>query len=70
MTLSLCGTLIENNVVNQHGSAIFFVTNDHSGNIVIRDSVIRNNTGGSWYAQPGISMHDDTRIEVTNSTLE
>ncbi|HEX6276608.1 MAG TPA: hypothetical protein VFZ53_26380 [Polyangiaceae bacterium] len=70
MTLTLCGTTIENNVVNAHGSAIFFVSNDHSGNIVIRDSVIRNNTGGSWYARPGISMHDDTRIEVTNSTLE
>jgi hypothetical protein len=70
MTLSLCGTLIENNVVNQHGAAIFFVSNDHTGNIVIRDSVIRNNTGGSWYARPGISMHEDTRIEVENSTLE
>lgn len=70
MTLSLCGTLIENNTVNEHGSAIFFVSNDHSGNIVIRDSVIRSNMGGSWYARPGISMHDDTRIEVTNSTLE
>jgi hypothetical protein len=70
MTLTLCGTLIENNDVVEHGSAIFFVTNDHTGNIVIRDSVIRNNTGGSWYAQPGISMHDDTRIEVINSTLE
>ena len=70
MTLTLCGTTIENNVVNAHGSAIFFVSNDHSGNIVIRDSIIRNNTGGSWYARPGISMHDDTRIEVTNSTLE
>jgi hypothetical protein len=70
MTLTLCGTLIENNDVVEHGSAIFFVTNDHTGNIVIRDSVIRNNTGGSWYTQPGISMHDDTRIEVINSTLE
>jgi hypothetical protein len=70
MTLSLCGTIIENNTVVEHGSAIFFVSNDHSGNIVIRDSVIRSNMGGSWYARPGISMHDDTRIEVTNSTLE
>jgi hypothetical protein len=70
MTLSLCGTRIENNAVNAHGSAIFFVSNDHSGNIVIRESVIRNNTGGSWYARPGISMHEDTRIEVSNSTLE
>ena len=35
----------------QDGSAIFFVSNDHSGNIVIDDSVIRNNTGGCWYAR-------------------
>lgn len=70
MTLSLCGTLIENNQVNAHGSAIFFVSNDHSGNIVINDSTIRKNTGGSWYAQPGISMHSDTKIEINNSTLE
>lgn len=69
MTLSLCGTLIEQNAVNAHGSAIFFVTNDHSGNIEIRDSVIQNNAGGSWYALPGISMHDDTRRDVVNSTL-
>ncbi|HEX6766569.1 MAG TPA: hypothetical protein VF103_13845 [Polyangiaceae bacterium] len=70
MTLHLCGTLIESNVVNAYGSAIFFVSNDHSGNIVIEDSVIRNNMGGSWYARPGISMHEDTRIDITNSTLE
>jgi hypothetical protein len=70
MTLSLCGVLIEQNQVNAHGSAIFFVTNNHTGNIVINDSVIKSNTGGSWYAQPGISMHDDTKIEINNSTLE
>ena len=70
MTLKVFGTLIEENTVNAHGSAIFFVTNDHSGNIVIDQSIIRNNHGGSWYAHPGISMHSDTRIEITNSTLE
>jgi hypothetical protein len=69
MTLSIYGTLIEQNTVNAHGSAIFFVTNDHSGNIVINQSIIRNNHGGSWYAHPGISMHSDTKIEITNSTL-
>lgn len=70
MTLSLCGTLIEKNSVNAHGSGIFFVSNDHSGNISIRNSTIRGNTGGSWYARPGISMHEDTRIEIEASTLE
>jgi hypothetical protein len=70
MTLSILGTLIEHNSVKAYGSAIFFVSNDHTGNIVIDSSTIRNNTGGSWYAKPGISMHDDTKIAVTNSSLQ
>lgn len=30
------------------GAAVFFVSNDHSGNIVIEDSTTRSNHGGSW----------------------
>ncbi|MCY1035293.1 hypothetical protein OV207_27855 [Corallococcus sp. BB11-1] len=71
MTLSLCGTRIEHNEVNAHGSAIFFVSNDHSGDIRIDRSVIQNNRGGSWYeTYPQISNHGDTPIAVTNSTIE
>jgi len=71
MTLSICGTRIEHNEVVTHGSAIFFVTNDHSGNIRIDQSVITDNRGGSWYPEyPQISGHDDTRIEVTASVIE
>jgi hypothetical protein len=71
MTLSILGTLIEYNEVNAYGSAIFFVTNDHTGNIRIDQSVIHHNKGGSWYpVYPQISMHDDTPCEVTNSVIE
>ncbi len=71
MTLTLSGSRIANNTVITHGSAIFFVTNDLSGNIRIDNSVITGNTGGSWYpVYPGISMHDKTRIEVTSSVIE
>ena len=71
MTLSLCGTRIEYNQVNAYGSAIFFVSNDHTGNIVIDQSVITNNIGGSWYpTYPQISNHEDTPITVTNSTIQ
>jgi len=70
MTLSICGTRIEHNDVVQHGSAIFFVTNDHSGNIVIDRSVITGNTGGSWYpTYPQISNHSDTPITVLSSIV-
>ncbi|MEC7524759.1 MAG: hypothetical protein VYE22_33070 [Myxococcota bacterium] len=71
MTLSICGSRIVRNEAPQHGSAIFFVSNDHSGNIRIERSVITDNEGGSWYpSYPQISAHDDTPIEVVDSTVE
>jgi len=58
-------------MVNTHGSGIFLVSNDHTGNIVIDGSIIRENVGGTWYPiYPGISMHDDTPITVTDSIIE
>ena len=71
MTLTILGSLIEQNEVNAYGSSIFFVSNNHTGNIRIDNSTIRNNIGGSWYpVYPSISMHDDTPIVVTNSTIQ
>lgn len=71
MTLTILGSILQQNEVNAHGSSIFFVSNDHSGNIRIDNSTITNNIGGSWYpVYPSISMHDDTPIEVTNSIIE
>jgi hypothetical protein len=71
MSLTILGSLIEKNEVNTHGSSIFFVSNDHSGNINIDNSTIRDNFGGSWYpVYASISMHSDTPIRVTNSTIE
>ncbi len=71
MTLSLCGTRIEYNEVVQHGSAIFFVSNDRTGDVRIDRSVISGNEGGSWYpTRPQISGHAETPIEVTDSVIE
>ncbi len=71
MTLALYGTIMENNQVNAYGSAIFFVTNDHTGTLHIENSVLRYNSGGSWYVsgRPGISMHSDTVFENINNTF-
>ncbi len=70
MTLSLCGTRIEYNQVNAYGSAIFFVSNNDTGKIVIDSSVITNNVGGSWYTKYSqISANDKTPITVTSSTV-
>jgi hypothetical protein len=70
MTLSLFGTLVEHNQVNAFGSAIFFISNDHTGTLHIEDSVLRNNLGGSWYELPGISMFADTQQQIINSIIE
>ncbi|MCS6901557.1 MAG: hypothetical protein RMJ98_18095, partial [Myxococcales bacterium] len=71
MTLRLCGTRIEHNQVNAHGSAIFFVSNDKTGNIVIERSVIKGNKGGSWYPKyPQLSHHSETPVTVTDSVIE
>jgi hypothetical protein len=71
MTLTVLGSIIAYNEVNAYGSAIFFVSNDKTGNIVIDASQITNNIGGSWYpAYDGISMHSETPIAVTDSVIE
>jgi hypothetical protein len=69
MTLSLCGCLLEQNRVNAFGSAIFFVTNDTTGNIRIENTTIRGNAGGGWNTLPGISMHAPTRCDTINSVI-
>lgn len=70
MTLTILGSRIEYNKVNAYGSGIFFVTNNHTGNIVLDNTVVRNNTGGSWYpVVPDVSMHSDTKISITNSAV-
>ncbi len=69
MTLSLCGTLIEKNEVISYGSGIFFVSNNMTGDIKLKDTTIRNNCGGSWYDLPGISKHGVTPVEQTGSTM-
>jgi hypothetical protein len=67
--LKLCGTKIEDNTVNAFGSAIFFISNNHQGTLELEKSVIANNHGGSWYALPGISMHDDTARIIDASSV-
>jgi hypothetical protein len=68
MRLTICGTIIENNTVNDHGSAVFFISNNKTGDIVLEDTTIANNCGGSWYQEVGISRHPETPVMETNVT--
>ncbi|HVU05530.1 MAG TPA: hypothetical protein VHE30_27470 [Polyangiaceae bacterium] len=70
-TLSLCGTLIEHNHANEGGGAIFYVSNDRSGSLVIQDSTLRDNPSDGFETQgyPGIFVLANGDPQVTNSTL-
>jgi hypothetical protein len=70
MQLYVCGSILEKNTVNAHGSAIFFVSNNHTGTVTIEQSELKNNYGGSWYRMPGISAHSDTPIDTVDVWVE
>lgn len=69
-TLSLCGTKIENNDANEGGGAIFYVSNNGTGSMIIRDSVLTNNPSGEFENYPGIFHKSDIAPVFDNSTIE
>lgn len=71
-TLSLCGVLIEHNKANEGGGAIFFVSNDRSGSLIIKDSVLRDNPSAGFETKgfPGIFVLAKGDPVVSGSTLE
>jgi hypothetical protein len=48
IVMNITSSLLENNVANEGGSAVFFVSNDRSGSLTIRDSMTRNNPRGTF----------------------
>lgn len=71
-TLTLCGAKLENNAANEGGGAIFFVSNSHTGSLVIQDSVLSKNPSGQFETPgfPGIFVIANGDPQVTNSTIE
>jgi hypothetical protein len=70
-TLTVCGTRMEHNRANEGGGAIFFVSNDRSGSLVIADSTFIDNSSAGFETQgwPGIFVLAAGDPRVTNSTL-
>jgi hypothetical protein len=71
-TLSLCGTKIKKNSANEGGGAIFFVSNDRSGSLVIKDSFLSDNPSGGFETPgyPGIFYLGKGNPTVINSIIE
>lgn len=71
-TLSLCGVELTDNTAREGGGAIFFVSNDRSGSLVIDRSVLRRNPSQGFETQgyPGIFVLADGPPRVTDSIIE
>lgn len=69
--LRLCGTKIEDNHANEGGGAIFFVSNDRTGNMYIDRSRLARNPSDGFETKgfPGIFVLAAKKPQVTNSTI-
>lgn len=70
-TLDLVNTVIEDNTANEGGSAVFFVSNNRTGQLRITDSVLQRNTGDRFGTPgyPGIFFLGRGAPQVTRSTI-
>ena len=71
IVMNLSGSLIEDSMANEGGSAIFFVSNDKSGSITIKDSLTRHNPRGTFETPnlPGFYVIAKQPAIVINSQI-
>lgn len=71
-TLSVESSVMESNVANEGGGAIFFVSNNRTGTMAITDSTLRSNPslGFETSGYPGIFVLAAAPPSITNSTIE
>jgi len=70
-TLRLLGSTIENNHANEGGGAIFFVSNNNTGTLVIEESVLRHNPSDGFETSgySGIFVQGAGTPQVINSVI-
>jgi hypothetical protein len=71
-TLSLCGVKMTGNTAKEGGGAIFFVSNNRTGSLIIKDSFLSNNpsAGFETAGYKGIFVLASGTPQVTNSTIQ
>jgi hypothetical protein len=71
MTLTIVGSTFMRNHAREGGGAVFFVSNDRTGTMSIRDSVITGNPNGAFHTPrlPGIYFLGAHRPTIVRSTL-
>ncbi|AEV85551.1 membrane protein [Actinoplanes sp. SE50] len=71
MTLTIDGTVIENNRAAEGGGAVFFVSNDRTGTVVIRNSRLHGNPSAGFETTglPGIFYLGSGNPKISGSKL-
>ena len=65
-------SVITGNQAREGGGGIFFVSNDHSGTLTIRNCLLRGNPSGVFWtrAYPGVYYNSSGRPRVINSSVK
>ena len=71
MTLTISHSTFERNQAREGGGAVFFVSNDRTGTLVIRDSTLTNNPNARFHTPglPGIYFLGAHRPTIARSVL-
>jgi hypothetical protein len=70
-SLKIEGTVIQDNQAREGGGAIFFVSNKHSGTLLLKDSAFKDNPSGVFWTRryPGIYYHSSGNPTVFNTRI-
>ena len=69
-TLKLLRTTIEGNVAREGGGAVFFVSNDRTGTLTIKDSTLHDNPSLGFENYPGIFFLGHGAPQISGSTVD
>ena len=71
IVMNITSSLLENDVANEGGSAVFFVSNDKSGSITVTDSITRNNPRGTFETPslPGFYVIAKQPAQIVSSMI-
>ena|SRR5579871_1216363 len=70
-SVTVAGTIMHGNFAREGGSAIFYVSNNNTGTLTIKDSTLHNNPNGAFWTPPyvGIYYHSSGHPKVIHSTI-
>jgi hypothetical protein len=70
-SLKIAGTVIRNNHAREGGGAIFFVSNNNTGWLTIKNSTLHGNPSAVFWTRPypGIFFHSSGHPRIVNSKL-